>query len=123
MVKALSEASESAWASLIAMDSDRLGKALSDTMAAWRTMLPYTVDPFGEDDPAKSQELSSFWKAYDRPRTRGCLFSGAGGGFLMVISDTPVKNGLKVKLNHAHYCKPFPSDTVDSAPRPTRLFT
>ena len=35
---------------------------------------------------------------YDAPHTHGCLFSGAGGGFLMVISDTPVEGGLKIKV-------------------------
>jgi hypothetical protein len=37
---------------------------------------------------------------YDIPHTKGCLFSGAGGGFLMVISDTPVEGGFKIEVQY-----------------------
>ena len=46
MVKVLAEASEAAWEAILAMDSKKLGKALSDTMGAWSVMLPYTTDPY-----------------------------------------------------------------------------
>ena len=122
MVSALANASELAFTSICAMDSAGLGRALSETMAAWEAMLPYTVDPYQADhrgypgDEEKSRELRKFWKSYDYPHTHGCLFSGAGGGFLMVISDTIVPGGVKIKINHDHYCKPFPSDTLTSLP-------
>lgn len=118
MVASLADASERAWAGICAMDSDALGRALSDTMRAWADMLPYTVDPYLGDDDAKSRQLREFWTAYDRPHTRGCLFSGAGGGFLMVISDTPVKGGTQIKINTDPLCKPFPSHDLSSGPSP-----
>eukprot|EP00462_Mataza_sp_D1_P007078 CAMPEP_0175121624 /NCGR_PEP_ID=MMETSP0087-20121206/1271_1 /TAXON_ID=136419 /ORGANISM="Unknown Unknown, Strain D1" /LENGTH=415 /DNA_ID=CAMNT_0016403185 /DNA_START=198 /DNA_END=1445 /DNA_ORIENTATION=+ len=120
MVKSLAEASESAWNAICQMDSSALGKALSDTMAAWAAMLPYTVDPFKGDDDEKSSQLREFWRQYDAPHTKGCLFSGAGGGFLMVISDSPVQGGMQIEINHDHFAKPFPSDTLGSSPRPCR---
>jgi len=111
MVKALSDASELAWDSIVKMDVDKLGKALSDTMKAWGTMLPYTVNPHHGDE-AKSMQLKQFVSKYDRPNTKGCLFSGAGGGFLMVINDKPVENGIKISINHDPICRPHPSDKI-----------
>jgi hypothetical protein len=123
MVKAISDASELAWQSICNMDIDGLGKGLSDTMKAWEAALPYTVDPYKGDDDAKSKQLREFWTQYDRPHTKGCLFSGAGGGFLMVISDKPIDGGMQIKLNHDHICKPFSSDKVGDAPRPLHNLT
>jgi len=42
MVRTLAEASEQAWEAILAMDAAKLGKALSDTMAAWEAMQPRT---------------------------------------------------------------------------------
>ena len=95
-VRPLAEASEAAWQAILSMDAPALGAALSATMGAWAAMLPYTVDPYLGDDEAKTRELRAFVAKYDAPHTLGCLFSGAGGGFLMVISEQPVHNGLKV---------------------------
>ena len=67
MVKRLAGASELAWEAITAMDSTRLGAALTETMAAWEAMLPYTVDPWGPlcgNDEAKSQQLRAFWSEY-----------------------------------------------------------
>lgn len=123
MVRAIADASERAWNAILAMDSAALGKALSDTMTAWGEPLPYTVDPYRSSegypgDAEESRRLREFWTKYDCPHTHGCLFSGAGGGFLMIISDNPVEGAAQIKLNHDHYCKPYPSDKVDSEPQP-----
>jgi len=112
MVKALAEASEAAWQAIIAMDADKLGKALSDTMEAWQVALPYTVNPYLGKDESKGKQLAEFVAKYDRPHTKGCLFSGAGGGFLMVISEAPVAGAMQMKLNHDHIVKPYDSDTL-----------
>ncbi len=114
LVGALADASLRAWDSIVKMDADGLGRALSDTMTAWGNMLPFTVDPY-KGDPSKtaeSKQLRAFWKQYDYPNTKGCLFSGAGGGFLMVISDKPVKKGIKLRSNNDPICQPWPSDKV-----------
>ena len=94
MVKALADASELAWQGIVSMNSASVGKGLSDTMKAWEAMLPYTVDPYLHIDAAKSKQLRDFWTPYDVGGAEGCLgclFSGAGGGFLFIMSDKPVK--------------------------------
>ena len=46
MARAVAEASEAAWEAILEMDAPKLGRALSDTMDAWGSMLPYTTDPY-----------------------------------------------------------------------------
>ena len=118
MVKVLADASDLAWQGIVEMDIDKLGKGLSGTMKGWAGALPYTVDPYLGDDDAKTAQLRAFWERYDAPHTKGCLFSGAGGGFLFVIDDKPVEGGMQVKLNTEHIVKPFASDKLDSAAHP-----
>ena len=85
-------------------------------------MLPYTVDPFRASDgyagdPAKSAELREWVAAYEA-ETLGCLFSGAGGGFLMCIAEAgAVRDGLAIEVNHEHFAKPFPSQRIGDEPR------
>lgn len=87
-VRGLAAASEQAWAAIEARDAARLGRALSRTMAAWRELLPETV-------PAGSDALVAPYAHH-----HGCLFSGAGGGFLLVIADEAerVQHGFRVEI-------------------------
>jgi len=115
MAQGIAEASEAAWEAILDQDSTKLGKALSDTMRAWAAPLPFTVDPYLGKDEQKSDDLKAFVAKYDAPNTKGCLFSGAGGGFLMVISDKPVEGAMKICLNHDPVCKPYCSATLQEA--------
>jgi len=94
------------------MDSDIVGQGLRDTMKGWEGILPYTTDPFLNKDAEKSKLLKDFVAKYDVPNTKGCLFSGAGGGFLMVISDEPIEGAMKITINHDFLTKPHPSDKL-----------
>lgn len=95
MVKNLSDSAELTWQGILNKDIVKLGKGFSGTMYAWSEMLPATV---GLDN----LQLTNWWKEYEK-NSYGCLFSGAGGGYLMVISDKPVKNGFKIKINTDYY--------------------
>ena len=94
MVKNLSDAAELTWKGIINKDASLIGKGFSGTMYAWKEMLPATVPD--------NEKLTKWWKEYER-NSYGCLFSGAGGGFLMVISDKKVKNGFQIKINTDYY--------------------
>jgi len=118
MVKDLADSSDRAWEGIVSMDADLLGQGLSGTMKAWEAALPYTVDPFQKDDVDKSKQLREFWTQYDRPHTKGCSFSGAGGGFLMIVSEETIENAMKVQLNTDHIVKPFQSDNLESKAKP-----
>ncbi|KAJ1633784.1 hypothetical protein T492DRAFT_978858 [Pavlovales sp. CCMP2436] len=102
VVQRLADASERAWAAIIARDAPALGAALSNTMRCWRDMLPETV-------PAGSAELI---EPYDHHH--GCLFSGAGGGFLLVVANEgeSVKDGFQIEITRSP-SPPRPRARVD----------
>lgn len=88
VVARLADASQRAWDGVLACDAAALGCALSDTMVCWHEMLPETV-PEGSEEWLRPYAGS-----------HGCLFSGAGGGFLLVVSDTEVLNGFHIEIQN-----------------------
>ena len=84
----LAEASESAWNAIKGHDAASLGNALNATRQAWKQMLPATVP----------QECEEFCKEYDMHH--GSLFTGAGGGYLMVVSSECVQNGFRIRITN-----------------------
>ncbi|GBG29981.1 Ethanolamine-phosphate cytidylyltransferase [Hondaea fermentalgiana] len=101
-VALLADASSRAWDAIEAHDAPGLGQALSDTMVAWSRLLPNTVP----------QPMADEWCAPYRDKHLGCLFSGCGGGFLLVISDgEPVDRGFQVEIKTTHWL----DDTSKSA--------
>jgi cytidyltransferase-like protein len=85
-VKVLGEAGDLCWESILKKDITRLGYSLTRTLEAWQHLLPHTVLP------ETLAEVKNF-KQYP-----GALFSGSGGGYLMVVSETPINGSLKVKI-------------------------
>jgi hypothetical protein len=87
-VRDLAAASEKAWAAIVARDAPGLGAALTQTMGAWRALLPETV-------PAGSDALCAPYAHH-----HGRLFSGAGGGFLLVVAaeGERVVDGFQVEI-------------------------
>lgn len=79
ITKDLAAASKSAWEAIKAKNAPQLGRALTETRRCWRAMLPETVPM-----PRSQQWI----EPYLAEPHLGCLFSGAGGGFLMVVSET-----------------------------------
>jgi hypothetical protein len=73
-------------------DLRALGASLNDCMRCWQTLLPHTVK-----HPSLTLDLLSLLKAYQR-RYPGAMYSGCGGGYLLVISDEPVPGAFKVNL-------------------------
>jgi len=76
------------------MNIKNLGQALTDTLYGWKNLLPETVpdDLHIEFEPYLKQSY-------------GLLFTGAGGGFFIVVSDKPIKNGFQVKINYDSWCE------------------
>lgn len=90
-VKMLAESCHLAWDAICTYNAADLGKALSGTMQAWANLLPYTVP-----QPQSTQWCEPY---KNDPNIHGYLFTGAGGGFLMVVSEKPVLNGFQIKIN------------------------
>lgn len=76
-------------------DVGALGRALNLTMKCWETLLPHVVR-----HPLLQVDLMALLKAYQR-RYPGAMFSGCGGGYLIVASDKPVPGAFRVNIRTA----------------------
>jgi hypothetical protein len=73
-------------------DVRALGASLNETMQCWTTLLPHVVA-----HPLITVDLLKLLRAYQRSYP-GAMYSGCGGGYLIVASDTPVPGALRVTI-------------------------
>ncbi|MCU0786696.1 MAG: hypothetical protein MUC91_00660 [Verrucomicrobia bacterium] len=76
-------------------DFKGLGASLNLNMKCWETLLPLTVR-----HPLMQVDLMGLLKAYQR-RYAGAMYSGCGGGYLIVASDEPVPGSFQVNVRIA----------------------
>lgn len=69
-----------------------LGRSFNLTMSCWSALLPRVVR-----HPLLKVDLLALLKVYQR-RYPGAMYSGCGGGYLMVASAEPVPGALKVNV-------------------------
>jgi hypothetical protein len=74
------------------MDLKALGASMSECMICWEKILPHTVE-----HPSIKIDLKAILRAYQR-RYPGAMYSGCGGGYLIVVSNEPVPGGFQVKI-------------------------
>lgn len=74
------------------MDVDLLGKSFNDTMVSWEKLLPHVVA-----HPAIKLDLKAILKVYQK-HFPGAMFSGCGGGYLLVASNQPVPGAFKINV-------------------------
>jgi hypothetical protein len=77
------------------MDLAALGVSLNLNMKCWETLLPHVVR-----HPLIKVDLMRLLRAYQR-RYAGAMFSGCGGGYLIVVSSEPVPGAFKVNVRIA----------------------
>ncbi len=78
------------------MDLPALGASLNETMLCWETLLPHVVR-----HPLIRFDLKGLLRAYQQ-RYPGAMFSGCGGGYLIVASEDPVPGAFKVNIRIEH---------------------
>lgn len=74
------------------MDVRALGRSLNLNMRCWETLLPHVVR-----HPLIRVELMPLLQAYQR-RYPGAMYSGCGGGYLIVASEEKVPGSLQVTV-------------------------
>ncbi len=72
-----------------------LGRSFNLTMQCWETLLPHVVR-----HPLIKLDLMALLKAYQR-RYSGAMYSGCGGGYLLVAADEPVPGSFSVRVRLA----------------------
>lgn len=73
-------------------DADALGASMNECMRCWETLLPHTVR-----HPTLTVDLKGLLKAY-QSRYPGAMYSGCGGGYLLVVSTEPVPGAFTVNV-------------------------
>ena len=74
------------------MDVDALGMSLNETMLCWEKLLPHVVA-----HPLIKLDLKAILKVYQK-HFPGAMFSGCGGGYLLVASKEQVPGALQVTV-------------------------
>lgn len=87
----LIQASEMCWEAILNKDLQAFGKAFLASFEAQTTLFPNMINKKIEAVIATYKDSAIAWK-----------LSGAGaGGYLVLVSDTPVKNAMKVKIRRS----------------------
>jgi len=91
-VAQLGQAGRDCFEAIRGRDVGALGKSLNLNMRCWETLLPQTVW-----HPLIKVDLVGLLRAYQR-RYPGAMYSGCGGGYLIVASREPVPGSLSVNI-------------------------
>lgn len=94
-VARLGQSGRDCYKAIVRMDARALGESLNLTMKCWETLLPHVVR-----HPSLRVDLVPLLKAYQRQYS-GAMYSGCGGGYLIVVSEEPVPGAFKVKVRIA----------------------
>lgn len=91
-VASLGRSGRDCYDAIVKRDATALGTSLNLTMKCWETLLPHVVR-----HPSLRVDLMPILKAYQR-QYPGAMYSGCGGGYLIVVSEKPVPGSLKIEV-------------------------
>ena len=91
-VASLGRSGRDCYDAIVKRDAIALGASLNLTMKCWETLLPHVVR-----HPSLRVDLMPILKAYQR-QYPGAMYSGCGGGYLIVVSEKPVPGSLKIEV-------------------------
>lgn len=91
-VRRLGRTGRDCWDAIVARDLAGLGRAMNECMVCWETLLPHTVR-----HPTVTVDLKGILAWY-QARYPGAMYSGCGGGYLLVVAEEPVAGAAKVSV-------------------------
>jgi hypothetical protein len=91
-VARLGQSGKDCYDAIVRMDARALGASLNLNMKCWETLLPHVVR-----HPLLRVDLMPILRAYQK-KYLGAMYSGCGGGYLIVVSEKPVPGAFKVNV-------------------------
>ena len=91
-VRRLGQSGKDCFDSIVSRNLQALGASMNECMACWEALLPHTV----RHDTVKL-DLKALLASY-QTRYPGAMYSGCGGGYLLVASDQPVPGAFKIRV-------------------------
>jgi hypothetical protein len=91
-VARLGQSGKDCYDAIVKMDAKVLGASFNLNMKCWEMLLPHVVR-----HPLLRLDLVPLLKAYQR-QYPGAMYSGCGGGYLIVVSNEPVPGAFKVNV-------------------------
>src|SRR4029450_5740526 len=73
-------------------DVSALGASFNECMRCWETVLPHTVR-----HRTLSVDLKGLLRVY-QAACPGAMYSGCGGGYLIVVSEKPLPGSFQIKI-------------------------
>ena len=94
-VARLGQSGQDCYDAIVKMNAKALGASFNLNMKCWETLLPHVVR-----HPLLRPDLMPLLKAYQK-QYLGAMYSGCGGGYLIVVSNEPVPGAFKVNVRVA----------------------
>jgi hypothetical protein len=94
-VARLGRSGKDCYEAILRMDAEKLGASFNLNMKCWEKLLPHVLR-----HPALRVQLTPILRAYQK-QYPGAMFSGCGGGYLLVVSEKPVPGAFQIKVRVA----------------------
>ena len=91
-IRRLGQSGTDCFDGIVAMDIEKTGQSFNECMLCWEAIMPGIVRHH-----TIKRDLLRELKFY-QDNYPGAMFSGCGGGYFYVLSDTPVPGGFQVKV-------------------------
>ena len=91
-IRRLGDSGFACFKSIAARDPAGLGEALNETMRCWEALLPRVIR-----HPSIDVDLPALLRAYQE-RHPGAMYSGCGGGYLIVASTETIPGSFTIKV-------------------------
>jgi hypothetical protein len=91
-IRRLGQSGKDCFGALVAMDISGLGASMNECMRCWEAILPHIVN-----HPTITIDLKGLLGWY-QSRYAGAMYSGCGGGYLLVASREPVPGSLRLQV-------------------------
>jgi hypothetical protein len=91
-IRRLGQTGQDCFDAILSRDVRALGASMSECMKCWEALLPHTVR-----HPTLTVDLVALLGCY-QSRYAGAMYSGCGGGYLLVVSEEPVPGSARVKV-------------------------